>query len=397
MSPSVSIVLGAQFGMEGKGMVVSSIAKKYKKPLVVRFSGGPQKTSVVKTEENMFTFSQIGSGALRGSDTYYSEYCAFDPVAFVKEFNSLPWPTSFFISPSTPLITPYEIFFDVTRASLKNDGGAGRGYYPATLTSSAGQLHICAIDLFYPRILEEKMKLLDVQYTKSSWVQEHLREFHIACNMASLIIGKNKCLTSFEMLKEAQKTYDHLIFEGSHGILLDKEHGYGRHSHIGRTTATNALNILETVSPFNYRDAHLYYVTRAYSTKHGVGPFPVGMIKFPEWCNPADKIGSTPSMGNVMYGALDIPSLDYAIRCNRSDYKRYVRPEKEHLVVTCLDHVNPSLPVIITETNSEELGTIEMIETLYSRIPDLTNVYGSFDDLDSLIVIKEPSKEVQVS
>ena len=73
-------VIGAQFGDEGKGLVVDYLCSQVENPLVVRFSGGAQAGHTVWHKDKTHIFSHFGSGSLRGASTYWSSTCLTDPI-----------------------------------------------------------------------------------------------------------------------------------------------------------------------------------------------------------------------------------------------------------------------------------------------------------------------------
>src|SRR5687767_1189741 len=83
------IVIGTQFGDEGKGAVVNHFVKEAighgHSTIVVRFSGGPQASHTVVHGDKRHAFSSFGAGTFQNKPTFWSKYCLTEPGAFVKE------------------------------------------------------------------------------------------------------------------------------------------------------------------------------------------------------------------------------------------------------------------------------------------------------------------------
>ena len=113
----VKIVLGAAFGDEGKGVTVQYLCKKAidegKKPLVIRFSGGPQAAHTVNFNGIEHICSTYGSGVLLGVPTLIWDTAYFDPISAKNEYEVLKTKMKevppLYIMPKTRIITPYDI------------------------------------------------------------------------------------------------------------------------------------------------------------------------------------------------------------------------------------------------------------------------------------------------
>jgi adenylosuccinate synthase len=125
-----------------------------------------------------------------------------------------------------------------------------------------------------------------------------------------------------------KNNYSH-IFEGSQGLLLDKNIGFFPHVTRANTGTQNLLSLLghETLST--------YLVTRAYQTRHGDGPFSNEAIPHNISKNPNETNITNTYQGALRIALLDVSLLEYAI--NKDDYLRTTK--NKSLVITCLDHI----------------------------------------------------------
>ena len=82
-------VIGLGCGDCGKGITTDYLCSQAKNPLVVRFSGGQQAGHTVVYNGMRHTFSNFGSGTLRGAPTFWSKYCTMDPIGIKNEHSVL--------------------------------------------------------------------------------------------------------------------------------------------------------------------------------------------------------------------------------------------------------------------------------------------------------------------
>ncbi|HRH46945.1 MAG TPA: adenylosuccinate synthetase, partial [Pyrinomonadaceae bacterium] len=125
------------------------------------------------------------------------------------------------------------------------------------------------------------------------------------------------------------QTYPNLIFEGSQGIMLDQFHGIFPHVTYANTTTRNAIEICNKLG---VKDREIFYVTRCYSTRHGVGWMPyeekVKLIN-----NEAEINVFNEYQKDFRIGEIDYDLINYALKVDEI----YLEPIEKNLVVTCLD------------------------------------------------------------
>ena len=118
MNPAIAqVVIGAQFGDEGKGRLIDAYAAPLgSQALVIRFNGGAQAGHTVVTPEGMrHVFSHIGSGALVGAATFLSRFFVCHPMLFRKEIESLAIQgvqPDVYVDPQSPVTTPYDMMLN---------------------------------------------------------------------------------------------------------------------------------------------------------------------------------------------------------------------------------------------------------------------------------------------
>ncbi len=268
------IVLGHSFGDEGKGITVQYLCKEAidrgQKPLVIRFSGGPQAAHTINYNGVEHICSTYGSGVLLGVPTLIWDTAYFDPLSAKNEYEVLKTKMKevppLFVMPNTRIITPYEVNFGRNDEKILKDGTCGRGIFPTFKREREG-LEIHANNLTDDINLFALEQYYYPENTQSDCVLSHEGELFEEIRQN---IKNNKydfySVTSGGLLLSM---FDVLIFEGSQGLLLDMDRGFYPNvtpSKVG----LNAFADNKFLEKILY-DADVYLVTRTYLTRHGNG------------------------------------------------------------------------------------------------------------------------------
>lgn len=330
------IVLGMQFGDEGKGRTVDYLTSHSPNPIVVRFSGGQNCGHTVVKDGIKHIFGNFGSGTLRGAPSYFSEHCCIYLNAISREKEILEekgFTPDLYVHPLTKMTTPYDIVFNQILERKNNHGscGVGIGTTMKRHLNTGYKLH--AMDLKYPSIFEAK--LLNIKNYYIALVEQsgmYVRDFLEACELAErnfdLAIKENLFeIRDYDFLTD----YEDIIFEGSQGILLDMDHGFFPNVTYANTTSKNAIEILKLIEyPFA---VNTYYITRCYQTRHGNGWMsnqePIELINNEEEINVLNQW-----QGMFKIGELDYNLLNYALEID-NQYNPF--KINKNLVITCLD------------------------------------------------------------
>jgi len=345
MKKKIDIVIGLGFGDEGKGNVTNALANE--KSLVIRFNGGHQAGHNVHYGKQQHTFSSFGAGSLKGANTYISEFCTLNPVSFENERKVLkkkvPNLPNAFINENTMLTTPFDILEQQSSHVRNSEYGTVGVGFGTTIERNEAHFNIYARDLFYPKVLQNKLLMINKHYYLRDIFDENnqamVKWMHAAMDMA-------KNITLVKNLKDISAYANNLIFEGAQGVMLDQHYGYFPHVTRSNTTVKNVFEILEVFDKsvlYNTYDITLYNVTRAYQTRHGAGPMSVTLpLKL------TDDILEETNVTNKYQGEfrrvkLDYDLLKYAISCNNYELKKNVVSQK--LIITCMDHLEKHLDI----------------------------------------------------
>lgn len=327
---NADIVLGLFFGDEGKGNTVNWRAQHAERPLIVRFGGGSQCGHTVYHKGRRHVFCSFGSGTFQGAPTHWSKFTAIDPIVFKNERNLIAdLNPQVEIHSECKIITPYDKDFNRIWSQGKTDTtGMGFG---ATIERNEDHYHLLMRDLYYPSILHAKMEKIRDHYYCDRIESKRLDEFFKACKYLK------QHTHPVSSLEEAKATHDTLIFEGHQGILLDQHHGFFPHVTRSNTTTKNLWELVKEaqVEPHNI---HIYYVMRAYLTRHGDGYMPESELKVH-----VDILAETNVLneyqGEFRKALHSSQLIQYALQCDES-YHPFILHNNKHIVITCLDQTN---------------------------------------------------------
>ncbi|MCB9273060.1 MAG: adenylosuccinate synthetase [Lewinellaceae bacterium] len=337
------IVIGLGFGDEGKGLATDYLCRQNRRPLVIRFSGGHQAGHTVVLEDGRrHVFSSFGSGTLRGAPTYWSRFCTFYPIGFFNEWKALAalgMKPRIYVDALAPVTTPYEVYYNRALETVNAHGSCGLGF-GATIERNESPYKLFVQDLFYPAVLEQKLGAIRQYYEqKSRTPPDDAIDGHIGFFKQVV----QDILPLFELVQEKaffrRLQADTLIFEGSQGVLLDMDHGF--FPHVTRA-CTGPRNALELIRDNGLPEPDIYYISRAYLTRHGNGPLPNEGQPANVRSNPLETNQYNPWQGQLRKAPLDIDMLQYAL----SSCRNYYAGLREHLALTCLDQVEGPLQAV---------------------------------------------------
>ncbi|WP_158367357.1 adenylosuccinate synthase [Candidatus Williamhamiltonella defendens] len=275
------VVLGAQWGDEGKGKIVDLLTERAK--YVVRYQGGHNAghTLIIKGKKTVLHI--IPSGILRNNTiNIIGNGVVLEPHALIKEIKELemqgvPVRNRLFLSAACPLILPYHVALDNQREKargIKAIGTTGRGIGPA-YEDKVARRALRLGDIFNQITFEVQLKEVIeyhnfqlVHYYKAEPV-DYERVVENIWGIADIL--KNMVIDVTQVLSHAREKAENLLFEGAQGTFLDIDHGTYPYVTSSNTTAGNVA----TGSGFGplYID-YILGIVKAYSTRVGAGPFP---------------------------------------------------------------------------------------------------------------------------
>lgn len=278
------IIVGANYGDEGKGTVTAYYASTAKgKCLNVLTNGGAQRGHTVVTPFAEHTFKHFGSGTFFCADTYFSSYFICNPMEFYREYTELSkvfdmCKIKVYRHPDCRWTTPWDMManqmLEIERGD-KRHGSCGMGIW--NTVSREGRVASISIDEFERLPIEDQFAVLENIRSSYFWVKkfksyslykdaweskETIRHF---LSDIDFLFSRSKEMYPEYIFHE----YEDIIFENGQGLLLseDEKNVNTTPSDTGSTYAVNmlrsCLSYLESVD--------IHYVTRPYLTRHGNG------------------------------------------------------------------------------------------------------------------------------
>jgi len=271
------VVVGAQWGDEGKGKIVDVLAERA--DLVVRYQGGANAGHTVHTGSGEFVLHQIPSGILQGAVCVVGNGVVLDPETFFTELDTLvargvKLEHKLFVSDRAHLTLPYHKLLDRAREQLEKIGTTGRGIGP-TYEDKYGRRGVRVGDLRNLARAQElvaarlaaanqMLELLGAEERADAAAHRQLLE-RLAPRLLPLAVDAGR------VVYDALQRGESVLLEGAQGALLDVDHGTYPYVTSSNTTAGGAA-VGSGIGPTAI-DAVLG-VVKAYTTRVGNGPLP---------------------------------------------------------------------------------------------------------------------------
>lgn len=367
---TIDVVLGLQWGDEGKGKIVDVLAGRY--PTVARFQGGPNAGHSLHFEGKNFVVRSIPSGIFRdGSLNIVGNGVVLDPVTFRKECENISQmgiepKDKLVISKKTHLILPTHRLLDAASeaaAGKSKIGSTLKGIGP-TYTDKISRHGLRVGDILSPEF-KARFEALKARHIKE------INNLGYSCDPSE---GEQEWLDAIEFLKEFRLVdceyliddllkKESILAEGAQGSLLDIDYGSYPFVTSSSTTVGGVCTGLG-VSPSKI--GHVFGIFKAYCTRVGSGPFPTEL--FDETGEKIRKIGN--EFGAVTgrprrCGWLDLVALKYTVMINGVTDLIMMKSD-------CLDtfetiKVCTSYKVDGKETNQVPFDTQAEIEPVYTE------------------------------
>jgi adenylosuccinate synthase len=278
------VVVGAQWGDEGKGKIVDWLSDRA--DMVVRFQGGHNAGHTLVVGENVYKLSLLPSGLVQGKLSIIGNGVVVDPYALLAEIARISSQgvvintDNLMIAENAALILPIHQDLDGARerqAGAGKIGTTGRGIGPA-YEDKVGRRAIRVGDLADRNALETKVERL-MAHHKALRAGLDLPEIDGAKLVEDLLALAPKILPHMQpvwrVLEEARKQNKRVLFEGAQGIMLDVDHGTYPYVTSSSTVAGQAASGSGT-GPNNLD--YVLGIVKAYTTRVGEGPFPTELF-----------------------------------------------------------------------------------------------------------------------
>ena len=280
---SVTVIVGSQWGDEGKGKIVDILSERYE--IVVRYQGGANAGHTVIIGDNKFVLHLIPSGILREKVIcVIGNGVVIDPKALLDEIQQLESvginiKGRLFISQNAHLIMPYHKLLDsINESGASKIGTTGRGIGPCYIDKFARK-GIRIIDLLDKKVLEEKITF-NIEEKNNLFKKVYS---HAELNVDEIIkeyIAFDKAIDQYitdvpYYLHNALDEGKSILLEGAQGALLDVDHGTYPYVTSSSPTSGGACTG-SGIPPTKITD--VIGIVKAYTTRVGLGPFPTELL-----------------------------------------------------------------------------------------------------------------------
>ncbi len=320
----VDLLLGLQWGDEGKGKIVDVLTKDY--DIIARFQGGPNAGHTLIFDGNKHVLHTIPSGIFHEKAiNVVGNGVVIDPIIFNKEIDNLSsynidFKTKLLISRKAHLILPTHRLLDAASETMKGKAKIGstlKGIGPTYMDKTGrngiriGDLELANWKEIYRNLADKHLKMIAFYEVDLEFNLDELEaEFFAAIER----LKKLTFIDSEEYLSNAMKNGKTVLAEGAQGSLLDIDFGTYPFVTSSNTTAAGACTGLG-VAPSKI--GQVFGIFKAYTTRVGSGPFPTELF---------NEDGATMSRVGNEFGAttgrprrcgwLDLVALKYTVEIN---------------------------------------------------------------------------------
>lgn len=372
MRKQIKVVIGANFGDEGKGLMTDYFCHELSKDecvLNVRHNGGAQAGHTVVTPDGKrHVFSHFGAGSFNPHvATYLSEDFILNPILFVRELETLKrkygMRPMMYINPRCRITVPSDMLINQVVETFRDGerhGSCGIGINETVhrnldqngFTLTAGEIYGLNRFLAMPvRVLLRSMRQDYIPYRLqqlgvTAVPKEYVARFYddkiIEHWIEDLAIMMQYCAVKDDNIF---LSYDRIVFEGAQGLLLDNDYlEFAPHLTTSKTGSVNPKRIM-IKSGLENEDVEFCYVTRSYFTRHGAGMFPTECsLSDITIARNEDKTNNTNEFQGVFrYGYFDPKRFYEAVYNDSIIQKEYFYNAKFALAVTHLDETEGEL------------------------------------------------------
>ncbi len=281
-----TVIIGAQWGDEGKGKIVDLLSKD--SDIIIRYQGGANAGHTIKAGGEETILHLIPSGILHsGKQCVIGNGVVLDPEVFLKELKTLREkgidvsPSRIAISKKAHLILPYHKSLDKAREAKRGGskiGTTGRGIGPC-YEDKAARIGLRAGDLANPELVRKKIShaLLEKNVLlRDLYKFEELNPEKVSEDLLELAPELLPYIQDTdEILHDAIREEKEILLEGAQGVHLDIDHGTYPYVTSSNTVSGGATSG-SAIAPSDIDK--VIGVTKAYTTRVGSGPFPTELL-----------------------------------------------------------------------------------------------------------------------
>jgi adenylosuccinate synthase len=374
-----TVIIGANYGDEGKGLITDFEVRRTGAATVARFNGGAQAGHTVHDQDRRHVFGHVGAGTFANAGTYLSSKFIVNTMVLEREIKALePFNPIMSAHPDARVSTVYDMMLNALAELARGNerhGSCGLGinetatrheHYPLTvkfLTTAS-----------FPEIAE---RLYDI---RNSWVPKRMRALGIvdvpepyrtaldldASGVANTLIGPAARLYA----TQRPRAEDGIVFEGAQGLMLDEF--LGKFPFVTRSMTGLPYAII-AAAELGVKRLRPTYITRSYTTRHGAGPLEHEGVEFGGY-QVNDKTNvDNPWQGTLRYAPLNLPLMAHflhedSVRAEYIAQAHGVELVQPTLAITCLDQLNGDVTIFDLDGQFKTLRTSYLPRYLSKRL-----------------------------
>lgn len=356
----VKVVVGSNYGDEGKGMATHFFSHNAKKQLClnVLYNGGCQRGHTVELKNGKrHIFHHFGSGTYSKAHTFFDKDFMVNPMVFIDELNQLQTEDKVtpvcIVSPKCRVTTPYDMFINqiIETARDKNrHGSCGYGIWETQKRYEDGQYALFFGELM-DKTNDEILKYLNgiahdylpkrLKYYGITKIPDEYKKLIDSPGLAEhylIDLREMQRIVRIATFKRIREWYGTIVFEGAQGLALD-ENNVAAFPYVTASKTTSLIPI-ERVSDMD-ANIEVCYITRSYFTKHGAGFFSTECAKNKINANIEDRTNiRNDYQEEIRYGTFDITEFLSRVQ-NDMKSSKAIRPDlKTSVFITHLNYTN---------------------------------------------------------
>lgn len=324
---NVKIIIGSNYGDEGKGAVVAKYTNKANNVLNILTNGGSQRGHSVVTKYGCTTHQHFGSGTYYGADTFFSRFYILNPMQFTKEYCNLKIkPQNIIRDKSCMWSTIFDMLSNtIVHFSKNTHATCGMGIW--NTIKRYKEFGGVDFDNFINLSYIDKVKWLNSvknYYKKQITIPTNISSIWHSEYIIQHFIEDCMFLKSHTKVKSVSEIidYDNLIFENGQGLLLSDNGRNTDDTTPSNTGIADSIDILKSIGLINKNGTIVadnkitaHYVSRPYLTRHGDG-YLMGEINKQYISKEIDEDNTNlwnKFQGRFRYGKLDVQKLKQRI------------------------------------------------------------------------------------
>ncbi len=347
---AATVVIGANYGDEGKGLITDALAARRPQTVVVRANSSAQAGHTVQLADGRrHVFHHVGAGTLAGASTLLGPRFVAHPLLLGSELEAL---TDLGVHPEihvdrrAPVAVPHDVIINQLAERARaggRHGSCGIGFGEAVERQLRPRFALHAADLADPDLVAERLRAI-----RDEWVPHRLAVLGLVATAEDRALLEGDDLIerwlgdveafgrSTHLAEPGRLPPGHPLFENAQGLLLDEDGDDFPHVTRSKTGLANVVRLSQEIG---LTDLETIYVTRCYLTRHGAGPLdgelaitPTGVV------DPTNRPNDF--QGRLRVAWLDLDRLSRRIAADldvRADGISII----PRLAVTCLDQLDP--------------------------------------------------------